>query len=49
LFFKSLKLIMNAIMKILIIILSLFITTVANADVASQALNKASDKKIHNV
>ena len=31
-------------MKILTIILSLFITTVANADVASQALNKVSEK-----
>jgi hypothetical protein len=31
-------------MKFLIIILSLFITTVANADVASQALNKVSEK-----
>ena len=31
-------------MKVLIIILSLFITTVANADVASQALNKVSEK-----
>jgi len=32
------------IMKVLVIILSLFITTVANADVASQALNKVSEK-----
>jgi hypothetical protein len=31
-------------MKVLVIILSLFITTVANADVASQALNKVSEK-----
>ena len=31
-------------MKILTIILLLFITTVANADVASQALNKVSEK-----
>ena len=31
-------------MKVLAIILSLFITTVANADVASQALNKVSEK-----
>jgi len=31
-------------MKILTIILSLFITSVANADVASQALNKVSEK-----
>ena len=31
-------------MKALVIILSLFITTVANADVASQALNKVSEK-----
>ena len=31
-------------MKFLIIILSLFITTVANADVASKALNKVSEK-----
>ena len=32
------------IMKVLVIILSLFITTVANADVASQALNQALNK-----
>ena len=31
-------------MKFFVIILSLFITTVANADVASQALNKVSEK-----
>ena len=31
-------------MKILTLILSLFITTIANADVASQALNKVSEK-----
>jgi len=31
-------------MKVLVIILSLFIITVANADVASQALNKVSEK-----
>ena len=31
-------------MKVLVIILSLFITTLANADVASQALNKVAGK-----
>ena len=36
--------IIKCLMKILTIILSLFITTVANADVASQALNKVAEK-----
>ena len=31
-------------MKVLVIILTLFITTIANADVASEALNKVSEK-----
>jgi len=43
LFLKSNKTI-KCLKKILTIILSLFITTVANADVASQALNKVSEK-----